>query len=77
MEFEQLKDIVSKVMKVDTNEVFPNTRLIEDLGADSLDVCRIVLNIEEQFNIKLPDAAVYDIYTVEDALNIIMKIKKA
>ncbi len=77
METEQLIMIVSKVMKVDPKEVNLNTTFIEDLGADSLDIMRIVLNTEEQFNIKLPKDAVYSINTVLDALNIIKKIKKA
>ncbi len=77
MEFEELKVIVSQVMKVDPDELKPDTTFIDDLGADSLDVMRIVMSIEELFAIKLPDDSIYSISTIEDAANLIKKVKKA
>ena len=76
MEFETVKKIISEVMKVDPNEVAQDTTFVSDLGADSLDIMRILLNIEEQFNIKLPDTAVYDVSKVSDAVTLINKVKK-
>ncbi len=76
MEFEIVKKIISEVMKVDPKEVTADTTFVSDLGADSLDIMRILLNIEEQFNIELPDAAVYEVSKVSDAVTLINKIKK-
>lgn len=77
MELELITEIVSQVMKVDPKEVSKTTTLVDDLGADSLDLLRIVMNIEERFNIKLPQNSIYDIATVEDAANLVKKTKKA
>lgn len=77
MEIELIKAIVSEVMKVDVKELNNNTTFIEDLGADSLDVCRILMGIEEQFSVKLEKENIYKINTIEDTVTLIRKIKKA
>lgn len=77
MELEMLRKIVAEVLKVDPKEVETDTTFVEDLGADSLDVFRIVMNIEENFNIKLPSDSVQKLTTVNDAISLIKKVKKA
>ena len=77
MEEEILKQIIAEVMKVDPREIDENTTFVEDLGADSLDVCRIVINIEDRFSLKLPKGAVNKISTLKDAIEMIKKVKKA
>lgn len=76
METELLKQIVAEVMKVDPKELKPETTFIEDLGADSLDVMRIVMNMEEKFNINLERDIIYNMLTIGDAMKIIKKAKK-
>ena len=77
MEEELLKQIVAEVMKVDPREIDGDTTFIEDLGADSLDVCRIVINIEERFSLKLPEGSVARLDSMTDAIEMIKKVKKA
>lgn len=77
MEMDILIDIVAKVMKVDPKEVSKETTFVEDLGADSLDLLRILMDVEEQFNIKLPKDCIHKIATTEDVNEIIKKVKKA
>ena len=77
MEEEILKQIIAEVMKVDPREIEEDTTLIEDLGADSLDVMRIIINIEERFSLKLPGNAVGELLTPADAIKMIKKVKKA
>ena len=77
MEEELLKQIVAEVMKVDPREIDEKTTFVEDLGADSLDVMRIIINIEERFSLKLPEGAVNRLFTLGDAIEIIKKVKKA
>lgn len=48
-------DIVVERMEVSRDRVTPNTRLIEDLGADSLDIAELVMEFEEAFDISIPD----------------------
>lgn len=69
MEFEMLKKIVSEVLKIDPNEIKPETTFANDLGADSLDLLQIVMGLEEAFNISFPEEEISGIVTVEDAVN--------
>lgn len=75
MEKEIIIRIVAQVMKVDVREVTGTTTFINDLGADSLDVMRIVMNLEEEFGITLPKESIYDINTVDDAVKLIRSIR--
>ena len=73
METDIVTEIVAGVMKVDPKEVKEDTAIIEDLGADSLDILRIVMNVEEKFLIKLPNDAVSKINSVNDIIKLINK----
>ena len=68
MEFEKLKKIIVDVLNVDENEITMDTTFIDDLGADSLDVFQIVMGIEEEFDIEIPNEAAESIVTVADAV---------
>lgn len=67
MEFETLQGIVSQVLGTDPEEIGPDTTFVDDLGADSLDIFQIVIAIEEEFGIEIPNEAVEQIITVGDA----------
>ena len=51
MEFEKIRTIIAEVLNVDINEITMETTFLEDLGADSLDVYQIIMEIEEEFSI--------------------------
>ena len=55
MEFEKLRDIIVEVLNVDETEVTMESTFIDDLGADSLDVFQIIMGIEEEFDIEIPN----------------------
>lgn len=74
MEFEKLRDIIVEVLNVDENEVTMGSTFIDDLGADSLDVFQIIMGIEEEFDIEIPNEEAEKIVTVGDAVE---QIKKA
>ena len=74
MEFEQLLKIIAEVKEaVDIEEITPDTRFVEDLGADSLDVLSIVEMIESEFQISIADDELMKISTVQDAYDAIEK----
>ncbi len=74
MEFEQLLKIIAEVKEdVDIEEITPDTRFVEDLGADSLDVLSIVEMIESEFQISIADEELMKISTVQDAYDAIEK----
>ena len=68
MEFEKLKQIIVEVLHVDENEITMDTTFIDDLGADSLDVFQIIMGLEEEFDIEIPNEQAEKIVTVADAV---------
>ena len=68
MEFEKLKKIIVDVLNVDENEITMDTTFIYDLGADSLDVFQIIMGLEEEFDIEIPNEQAEKIVTVGDAV---------
>lgn len=74
MELEKLQKIIAEVLNVDAQEVTMDTTFVEDLGADSLDVFQIIMGIEEEFDIEMPNEYVEHIVTVGDAVEEIKKI---
>lgn len=69
--FAKVKKIVSEQLGVDEAEVKPEASFANDLGADSLDTVELVMALEEEFSIEIPDEAAESIGTVQDAVNFI------
>lgn len=70
---EKVKKIVSEQLEVKEEEVTPEASFASDLGADSLDVVELVMALEEEFDIEIPDEAAEDIATVQAAVDYIDK----
>ena len=68
MEFEKLQSIIAEVLNIDADEVTMDKTFVDDLGADSLDVFQIIMGIEEEFDIEIPNEAAESISTVADAV---------
>ena len=68
MEFEKLKKIIAEVLNVDEEEITMETTFVDDLGADSLDVFQIIMGLEEEFDIEIPNEEAEKILTVGDAV---------
>lgn len=68
MEFEKLKKIIDEVLNVDEEEITMETTFVDDLGADSLDVFQIIMGLEEEFDIEIPNEEAEKIVTVGDAV---------
>ena len=68
MEFEKLQQIIAEVLNVEPDEITMDTTFEDDLGADSLDVFQIIMGIEEEFDIEIPNEAAESIVTVADAV---------
>lgn len=71
MVFEKVKGIVADQLDVDEEKVVADASITDDLGADSLDVVDLVMSIEEEFDIEIPDEAVEGIKTVGDIVKYI------
>ena len=70
---DRVKSIVVKQLGVDEGAVVSKAKFIEDLGADSLDIVELVMAMEEDFGIDIPDEEAENIRTVEDAVNFVKK----
>ena len=68
MEFEKLQGIIAEVLNIETEEVTMAATFVDDLGADSLDIFQIIMGIEEEFDIEIPNEAAEQIVTVGDAV---------
>ncbi|MCT7958740.1 acyl carrier protein [Laspinema palackyanum] len=69
--FSQVKKIVTEQLEVEGDKVTPSASFAEDLGADSLDTVELVMALEENFDIEIPDEAAEKITTVQEAVNYI------
>jgi acyl carrier protein len=63
-----VKNIIVAELRVDPNQLQPNTHLMKDLGADSLDALNIALRLEDAFKIKIPDDAIPNFLTISDII---------
>ena len=68
---EKVKEVVVEQLDCKIEEVKEDSKFIEDLGADSLDVVELVMALEEEFDIEIPDEDAEGILTVADALKYI------
>ncbi|MFH0871165.1 MAG: acyl carrier protein [bacterium] len=68
---EKVKQIIIDQLGVDGDEVTPQAKFVEDLGADSLDTVELVMALEEEFGIEIPDENAEKIATVKDAIDYI------
>ena len=69
--FEKVKKIVVDQLSVDEEKVTPQANFATDLGADSLDTVELVMALEEEFDIEIPDEAAEKITTVQEAVDFI------
>ena len=67
----RLKKIVAEQLGVDEAKIVPSAKFSEDLNADSLDLVEMIMSLEEEFGVEIPDEEAEKILTVGDALNYI------
>ncbi len=73
---DKVKKIIIDQLGVDEAEVTPEAKFIDDLGADSLDTVELVMALEEEFGIEIPDEDAEKIATVRDAIAYIQDHRK-
>ena len=73
---QKVKNIIADQLGVGEDEIKPTSSFIEDLGADSLDIVELVMAMEEEFEVEIPDEEAENIKTVQDAVSYITTHKK-
>ena len=71
MVFEKVREIICDQLDLEEDKVTMDSAIIDDLGADSLDVVDLVMSFEEEFDIEIPDEMIEDIKTVGDVVKCI------
>lgn len=71
MEFEKIKDVIVDQLGVDESKVTLDASFADDLGADSLDVVDLIMGLEQEFDLEIPDEDAEGIVTVGDAVEYI------
>ena len=71
MVFEKIRAMIAEQLEIDEDTITMDSALIDDLGADSLDVVDLVMSIEDEFEIEVPDEAIENMRTIGDAVRFI------
>ena len=71
MVFDKIKEIIIEQLSVDESMVTPETNLMKDLSADSLDAVEIIMAIEDEYGIEIPDEEAENIQTVQDLVRFV------
>ena len=72
---ERVKDIIVDQLGVSADQVTPEAKFVEDLGADSLDTVELVMALEEEFNVEVPDDEAEKLQAVKDVVSFITSKK--
>ncbi len=68
---EQVRDIICEKLSVKPDQVSPETSFVNDIGADSLDLVELIMELEDKFDMQIPDEEAEKILTVGDAIKYI------
>lgn len=69
--FERIKKIIAEQLDIEENKIEPDASFAEDLGADSLDTVELIMALEEQFEIEIPDEEAQKLLTIKNTVNYI------
>ena len=72
---EKMIDIIEEQLSVDKEKIVPGASFVDDLGADSLDLVELIMAMEEEFDVEIPDDDAEKIVTVQDAIDYVNKIQ--
>jgi acyl carrier protein len=75
MDFETVKNMIAEQLKVNPAEIKPESRLMEDLKADSANIMVLIMDMEDKFGITVEDDQIMKLKTVGDVVNYIAKVK--
>ena len=74
MVFEKIKEILADQLDANADEMTMETKIAEELGADSLDVVELLMSIEDEFEVEIPDEEIENLKTIGDVVEYIQSI---
>ena len=75
MDFESIRDMIAEQLKVDPAKITPESRLMEDLKADSANIMVMIMDMEDRFGITVEDDQIMKLKTVGDVVSYIASVK--
>lgn len=75
MVFERIKDLIEQEMNIPADSITLESRIAEDLGADSIDAIELIMGVEEEFDIEISDEVAMEIKSVGDLVKVIEELK--
>ena len=74
MVFEKLRALLASQLDISEDQITMDTHIVDDPGADSLDVVELIMALEDEFNLVITDEAVRELYTVREVTEFIEKL---
>ena len=74
MIFEKLRELLCEQLEIDEDKITMDTHIVNDLGADSLDVVELLMSLEDEYDITITDDAVRELYTVREVVEFVEKL---
>lgn len=74
MVYEKLREILASQLGIDIDEIGMDTHIVNDLGADSLDLVELIMALEDEFNLVITDEGARELYTVREVTEFIEKL---
>ena len=71
MTLDKVKELISQQLNIDASKITPASRIVEDLGADSLDTVEMLMTMEEEFGITIPDEDAVQLKTIKNIVDYI------
>ena len=69
--FEEIRDAISQQLNIPAENITPETRFVEDLKADSLDLVELVMDLEDRYGVEIPDEQLAEVKTVGQIIELI------
>ena len=77
MVFEKLRSMLAEQLEIDENKITLDTNIVDDLGADSLDVVEMIMSVEDEYGITIADDQIRELATVSDVVEFVEKLVDA
>ena len=74
MVFEKLRTLLAQQLEISEDKITMDTNIVDDLGADSLDVVELIMSLEDEYGIVITDDAVRELYTVREVVEFVEKL---
>ena len=74
--FEKVRDMLAKQLNLKPEQITPQSDVVKDLGADSLDVVELLISLEDDYGISIPEDDIVNVKMVQDIVDMIEKLEK-